>query len=167
MQRWGAVAVAAFVVASCAGCAAPGPDTLAGYIWGSWDCAMEESVADADLYPKFLVTESDVRMTVTHVGEDMSGSGRTPEPWVEDPVDFAYRVVDGAIEVEVDDGSATFVIQAAEEIPRRGSIPLLLNGQDGYTAEVDPAGFRVTLRAPEGSDRDADEIIRCERLFDY
>lgn len=167
MRRWGTVAVAAVVIVSCAGCAAPAPDSLAGYIRGSWDCAMEESVADADLYPRFVVTESEIGMSVTHVGEDMSGSGRTPEPWVEDPVDFRYRVVDGAIEVEVDDGSATFVIQAAEKIPRSGSIPLLLNGQDGYTAEVDPAGFRVTLRAPEGSNRDADEIIRCERLLDY
>lgn len=53
-------------------------------------------MADADLYPTFLVTESEIRMRVTHVSEDMSGSGRTPEPWVEDPVELAYRVVDGA-----------------------------------------------------------------------
>ena len=159
--------MAVVVAVSCAGCAAPGRDTLAGYIRGSWDCAMEESVADADLYPSFLVTESEIAMQVTHVSEDMSGSGRTPEPWVEDPVDLAYHVVEGAIEVETDDGRGTFVIQVAETIPRSGSIPLLLNGQDGYTAEVDSVGFRVTLPASAGSDRDADEIISCERLFDY
>ena len=125
---------------------------------------MEESVADADLYPLFVVRDAEIEMTVTSVGEDMSGSGRTPVPQVEDTIVVAYRVDDDTIEVETSLGTA--VIEAAAMIPNEGSIPVRLNGEAGYTAEISPTTLRLTQAAPADLDREDDEIIRCERLFD-
>lgn len=149
----------------CASCASPAPGSLAEYVRGSWDCAIEEAVADGDLYPAFEVRDAEIQMTLTSVGEDMSGSGRTPTPVVGEPVTLAYRIVGDTIEVET--GSGAFTIEAAEVIPEAGSIPVRINGQQGYTAEIGPGTLRLTVAAPADSDEDVYEYVRCERIVDY
>jgi len=39
--------------------------------------------------------------------------------------------------------------------------------QAGYTAEIGRGTLRLTVAAPEDSDDDVYEFIRCDRLVDY
>lgn len=154
--RWTcAVAVAALC---CTGCGAPAEDSLAGFIRGDWECASEDLVADGDLYPRFTVGESDLVMIVTNVGEDMSGSGNPPATFVDDPVRLTYRVDGDTIVVDTDRG--VLEIQVAAVIPDSGDVPLLLNGESGYTAEIDGRSFRVVTA--EDSEGRVGVVIRCE-----
>jgi len=154
-----AAAVMAMASLCCTGCGAPADGTLEGFVRGTWECAVEDLVADGDLYPRFTVGESDMVMVVTNVGEDMSGSGNPPATYVDDPVRLTYRIVDDTIEVDTDRGVAS--IRAAAVIPDTGQVPLLLNGESGYTAEFERRSFRVVTA--EDSEGRVGVVISCER----
>lgn len=148
----------AFIVGA-GGCASGPSNNLASFIRGTWECAIEEMVADVALYPRLTIGESEIRIETTVHPDDMDGDG-VATPYEDEPVTLPYRV-EGAAIILTPEGEEELTVSIDEAFPGDGDIAVTVNEMEGYSLVID--GDRADLLFTHEETGDTAVALGCER----